>query len=66
MSSWLTTASEIGASLMLASVNAVVALALIAFSLSLAIAVSLVARFAPARATVHSPSLRYRRLGGSR
>ena len=54
MLNWLTTGSEIGASLMLASINAVVALSLIAFSLSLAIAVSLVARFVPAQVSSRS------------
>ena len=47
MLNWLTNGSEIGASLILASVNAIVAVVLIFFSLSLAIAVALAARLAP-------------------
>jgi hypothetical protein len=54
---WLTPGREIGASLILACVNTVVALALIAFSLSLAIAVSLLADCAALQPKVRTASM---------
>ena len=53
---WLALGCEIGASLILACVNTVVALALIALRASLAIAVSLLANCAPLQARARPSS----------